>query len=345
MYATGASEAGSVYIDRNNNSYTFSMQKNDDEWLKDIKDTMNRITGGSKDITQRSDGSFEFKIGHKDTITKMDDLKSDLGKIRDFKDDQQNSWLSGILDAKLTLDAKGHSDPTSQIRDKDLDKLDLVKDLLDKNGIDSKMEFPKSKNPTLKIRGYKNHQKLKSKLNRQSKVDKLQKMLKDKGKFREFKDKNYNKMRQELAYKFQDFMNEITPLIRPEAEKYDLVNPYNKDGKEIKPDGLVKHPNGEVEALEFKLNPRQFDSKDKDYLKHEEIDRLSPYYLEGERSQPDKAHGKDINHKSKDDLTKELEKAKDNQKTKEGKSEIKSKMDKLDNLEEKAENSKEAKEE
>jgi len=344
MYTTGASDAGSIYIGRDNNSYTFSMQKkDDDDWLTDIKDMMNGITGGDKDITQRSDGSSEFKIGHKDTITKMDDLKNNLDEIRNLNDDQQNSWLSGILDAKLTIDAKGHSEPTSQMRDKDLDKLNLTKDILDKNGIDSKMEFHKGKNPTLKIRGYKNQQKLKNKLRRNSKINKLNKMLKDKGRFREFKKDDYDKIRQELGYKFQDFLNEVKPIIRPDSPDYELKNPKNDDGKDINPDELVKNPDGDVEGLEAKLTPKQFDAKDKDYLKHDEIDSLTPYYLEGNRSQPKDAHGKDINHKSKDDLQKELENAKDKQKTKEGKTKIQDKINKLNKLAKEAEKSKEAK--
>jgi len=339
FYLVGASEKANLEIKPEDGRYRFDFQSKDYDWLHDsIKTRMDKKLGENKQITPVEDGLFRYRGSNKDFVLKMSEYKNNPDKIRESSDNNQQNWLNSYLDANLTIDAKGHSEPISQVRDGNLGRLNLAMDCLEKNGIQSKIEFPKGKNPVLKIRGYDNHVKMREnlRLEKQSNLDKLDNVLSDKSRFKEFQPRNYNEFRSEIGHDFQKIMKDLIPIIRPEAEKYELKKPTNENGSKIYPDYLVKHPDGRVEAIEFKLHPGQFDKKDKDYLKHPEIDFMTVYYLEGKRDYPKKAHGKNIDHKTKDDVLSELKNARDKEKSDKEKASIDEKTHEFNRITEKA---------
>jgi len=137
MYLAGASESGNLWINPDNGVYKYDMDNKSDKWLKDsIKTRWDKLTGRNYPVKERSNGLFRFGANSKDNVPRMQDIKDDPNLIRGMNNDQQNAWLNGYLDGKMTVDVKGTSEPTTRIVDRNPERLSLAKDLLKQNGIE-----------------------------------------------------------------------------------------------------------------------------------------------------------------------------------------------------------------
>ncbi|MBK5115232.1 MAG: hypothetical protein JJE41_16520 [Candidatus Heimdallarchaeota archaeon] len=169
----------------------------------------------------------------------------------------------------------------------------------------------------------------------QAKTEKLNDLVENPDRFNKTDSKGFVQARRECGTDFEKKLGEVIPIIRPDAENYELHDPYELGGK-IDPDYLVKHPNGRVEAIEAKINENQYsDPKDGNYLNHSEIDDLTVYLLEGDKEDRE-INGKDVHFQTKDDLIKELENARDRAESKEEKDSIDKLIFEVNNLQEKA---------
>ena len=266
----------------------------------------------------------------------MADYKNNPEKIRDATPEQQFNYLNGYLDAKLTIDAKGYSEPTSKITDS-LERLEIARNILAKCDVYSEMETPKIGNPSLLIKGYDNHRNLRNNTHMENlaKTEKLDNLIEKPDRFEKTDSKDYIQARRECGDTFEKKLGETIPNIRPNTESYELQDPYEL-GDKIIPDYLVKHPNGRVEAIEAKINDDQYrDDKDGNYLNHSEIDVLTVYLLEGDKEDIE-INGKMVHFKTKDDLIKELEGARDKSESKEERDAINKLITDINDLEEKA---------
>lgn len=169
-----------------------------------------------------------------------------------------------------------------------------------------------------------------------AKTNDLDNLIENPDRFEKTDFKDYTQARRDCGNEFQKLLGDAIPFIRPNTENYELQDPYELGGK-IDPDFIVKHPDGRVEGIEAKLNDTQYrDSKDGNYLNHSEINDLSVYNLEGDKDDR-QINGKDVRFNSKEDLLKELEKARDNTDSKEDKESIDKLISDVNNLGEKAE--------
>lgn len=345
FYLAGASETGHLWINPEHGNYRIEFELKDDNWLRNsIQPRIEDKIGRNYSIKQNNDGYYQYKGNSKDLVTKMADYKNNPDKISKLSLENQTEWLRGYMDAKLTVDAKGFSQPTSIIRDGDMEKLNLARDILAKNDISSELKSPETKNPYIKITGKGNHQKIRDNINpeRPSVNDKLDNLLSHPERFEKTDSSDYVQARRECGDEFHKLMGDIVPIIRPKAESYEFKNPV-ETGSKIKPDNVVKHPNGKVEAIEIKLHYGRFVQKDKDYLKHSEIDEMTLYLLEGDKRENERHYGKEVQIKTKEDLLKELKGAKKDAKTQGEKEQIDKLTSDVNNLGQKASSLKSAK--
>ena len=337
FYTAGAARDAHLRQD-SEKGHSFDFDVKDGDWLKNsVNPRIERLTNGNFSVKPRTERNTHRLHGHhKDLVNKLVDYQNNPEKIRDATPEQQFNYLNGYLDAKLTVDAKGYSEPTSKMTD-NMQRLEVARDILAKHDVDSHIEKPKDGNPSLLIQGFDNHRNLRNNANMENlaKIDKLDNLVENPDRFNKIDSKDFVQARRECGNEFQKLLGDTIPIIRPNTENYELQDPYELGGK-IDPDFIVKHPNGRVEGIEAKLNDAQYrNSKDGNYLNHSEIDDLSVYLLEGDKDDI-QVNGKDIRFYTKEDLLKELENAREKTDSKEGKETIDKLISDVNNLGEKA---------
>jgi len=312
MYASGAVSAGNLEINPSYGMYRYDMQVKNSNWLKDsIKPRMDRVTGRSYPIKPLNNGLHQYRANSKDNVTRMNGMKINPDMIREMSRDQQNSWLNGYLDAKMTVDVKGKTDPLTRIVERNPERLMLARDLLKQNDIQAKV-IPESKElgPHLQIIGLGNHQKLQDnlKLENPTVLNRLDNLLQNPSRF-EGREKQINN---KLGLRLERNTRAARNLLRPNTSDYQLKDPKNAFGKDMKPDMIRQHSDGKIEAIDVKLISR-IESKDKNYLSNNEIDFLTIAYWEGKEKNTKSAHGKPINYESlkdfRDNLQEKFEKS------------------------------------
>ncbi|MHA1186929.1 MAG: hypothetical protein ACTSSK_08665 [Candidatus Heimdallarchaeota archaeon] len=305
MYLAGASESGNLWINPDNGVYKYDMDNKSDKWLKDsIKTRWDKLTGRNYSVKERSNGLFRFGANSKDNVPRMQDIKDDPNLIRGMNNDQQNAWLNGYLDGKMTVDVKGTSEPTTRIVDRNPERLSLAKDLLKQNGIESKFEEERSRlGPHLQIKGKDNHQKLKDnlKLENPKVQNRLDNLLKNPERF----EKPEKQARQRLGRSFQKALGKALEKIYPNSkiESEPRLNPSDKHSQ--RPDFRIFHPDDLKEIAEAKLGADDIQSKDHAYGK--QADKLSFYHLEGDEKESNKEPNDKAEYNNKEDLLNKLD--------------------------------------
>ncbi|MHA1814536.1 MAG: hypothetical protein ACTSX1_00885 [Candidatus Heimdallarchaeaceae archaeon] len=305
MYAAGASEAGNLWINPDNGVYKFDMDNKDANWLKDsVKPRMDRLTGRNNPVKERNNGLHRFRANSKDHVPKMKDIKDNPDMIRGMNNDQQNAWLNGYLDGKMTVDVKGKSEPTTRIVDRTPERLSLAKDLLKQNGIESKLQEGKDRlGSNLQIKGKDNHQKLNDniKLENPTAKSRLSDLLNHPERF----EKPEKHARQRVGKSFEKPLGKALEKMYPNSkiESEPRLNPGEKNSP--KPDFRITHPDGTIEIAEAKLGSDDIKSKDHKYGKH--ADKLSFYYLEESEKDGNKKSNDKAEYNNKEDLMNKLD--------------------------------------
>ncbi len=352
MYATGAVESGNLYINPEDGQYKYDMQIKDGNWLKNsIQNRMNGLAKGEQDVKRLDNGLYSYKIGSKDNVLKMKELKDNPNLIREMSNEQQNEWLNGYLDSKLTVDLKGTSESTSRLVDKDPEKLKLARDLLKQKGINAKL-VPESEKlgPHLELKGLENHQNLQDNLDLENPTvnERLVKLLQHPERF----EKKDEKERQRLGREFEKPLGKALEKIYPNSKIETKPKLIPGDKNSPIPDFRITHPDGSTEIVEAKLGYDDIKPKDHKYGKY--ADKVSHYYLEGEEKLPDTKFDTPNEYNNKDDLMRKLGEAKEEAKDNETKEEIDNIVDEINKIAadakkaeqgKKAEETKDAKEE
>ncbi len=346
FYLAGTARASNPR-EREDKGYSFDYEGANEDWLKEsVQSRLENYTGKDYEVKPREGrNTYRLSGNDKDLVKELKQYKDNPDKIREAKPENQQSYLNAYLDSTITVDAKGNPEPTSNIAD-NTTRLEVAKDLMSNYEVESKFVKEGDSPPSLKITGYNNHKNLRNnlKLENQQKLDKLEDMI---NRFEKPKDKDsqksYNEERTEIGNDFDSFLKEILPTIRTESKKYELKN-KTETGKKIDPDGIYLNLDTEVEAIEGKLIIDQFDAKDKDYLKHSEIDTLSVYILDGKGREDQKYHGKDATFNVYEDFLKELSQARSNARTAREYVKTTRYMQKLRRLRDRAKRSREEKE-
>ncbi|MCE7743825.1 MAG: hypothetical protein GPJ52_01695 [Candidatus Heimdallarchaeota archaeon] len=336
-----------VYLrDGSEHGTNFDFDVADKDWLKNsVGNRIERLTGNSYKIEPRSkSNTFRMYGEEKDLVRDWKDFHQNPSKIQEATPQQQDSWLAGSFDAKGTFGATEFSTPTITLRNPSLDKLEVAQGLLNDHGIDSSLEIPDKGNPRLIIQGRDNFRKFQEKIpiEKEANKEKLENQMQKQEKMDTKEKLGYAihpeeipikyidggdrfadiNNRQDAGDKLQEKVGQTLRYTRPNTTRIKLVNAKDHKGKGINPDFVVRHPNGKTEAIEVKLNSKDFDSKDWDYNSSEKIDSTTGLYLEGREKQSRDYHGKPFNYESIDSWLKELENAKELPKFKDEKDEI-----------------------
>lgn len=339
MYLSGAGETGSLWTNPFNGNYRYEMDNKDNDWLRDsIKNRWDNLTGRNNSIKPTKDGLSRFRANSKDLVPKMVDLKKNPDQIRGMSRDQQNSWLRGYLDGKLTINLKRPTEPTSRLVDKNPARLKLARDLLKKNGVDATLK-PKSDKlgPHLQIKGKDNHQNLYDNLKPENptSIDRLENLLRNPDRF-EKKDANE---RQRLGREFEKPLGDALKQIYPDSklETKPKLEPGNKNSPT--PDFRLTHPDGTKEIIDGKLGEDDIGPKDYNYGKY--ADKLGLYYLEGKEKPNENRNGKPVEYNAKNNLNDKLDKAKENAKDNRTRNKIDRIKDRINRIADKAKQAKE----
>jgi len=333
--------------------YNFEYDVANLEWLRNsIKERVDKKTGKNIPIKIREGkGTYRYSGYSKDFVKKLAKYHDNSKIMMKASPQNQDFWLGGTFDARGNFGGKGYKTPTITLTSKNPEKLSVVQELLFQRGIESKIIKPDQENSKLVIQDLDNLKTFQNTIpiEKQQNSAKLGKLIEKQTRLDNQKEKGYVthpenllseykkegerfdhiKTRNELGTELEEQIKPLIKYTRPGAIRIKLYKPKNCKGKGIKPDFVLKHPNGTIEAIDIKLNIRLVGAKEYDYNSNEKIDRTTIVFLEGIDKTVKIKHGKPFNYESIDQW---IEEAKKQAKTKADRKEVSKVSSNLRNL-------------
>lgn len=339
-YLTSGFKDANVRLD-SDKGFSIDIESTSRDWLeKEIKPRVEKILGKQVKVKPREGrNTYRLNFYGKDFVKDIHAHQNNPDLLDKMDEEQLTEWVIGNFDSKGTINATEIYAPTILIPDDNIKDLERMQQSMETKGISSKLEKPKNKMPRLKIQGSKNFKLIRDNypFKNPEKAEQHKDLIDKAEKFEDPNRFDYANQRAQCGYKFEDLLKEVIPFIRPNSEEIKLDDPYNEDGKFMDPDTAVRNPDGRIEIIEGKISDKAIEEKDEKYVTNNQADFETIYHLEGEEKSTNKEYGKEINYRNSSSLIKEIENARDKEKSEETKEWLDSKINDIKELKEKSE--------